>query len=158
MFALAVPPVLQALTQAEHLLGKATDDMLSTRLAAGMFTCEQHFEVVASVAMRATYPLIGRQVPELPRGAKAALSAAREAVEALAHDDFDGAEARVVSHRAGFADLTQPAVEYLQCFALPNMWFHLAMVYAVLRQAGVDIGKADFDGLHAYPAGFRFDD
>ena len=32
------------------------------------------------------------------------------------------------------------------------------MVYAVLRADGVAIGKADFDGLHAYPEGFSFTD
>jgi uncharacterized protein len=29
------------------------------------------------------------------------------------------------------------------------------MGYAALRAAGADLGKADFDGLQAYPADFR---
>jgi uncharacterized protein len=30
------------------------------------------------------------------------------------------------------------------------------MGYAALRQAGVELGKADFDGLHWYPANFSY--
>ena len=31
------------------------------------------------------------------------------------------------------------------------------MGYASLRAAGVDVGKAGFDGLHRYAPGFSFD-
>ena len=61
------------------------------------------------------------------------------------------------THRAGFAYLDQSAADYLHQFAIPNLWFHLSMAYAILRQAGADVGKADFDGLHSYPTGFAFD-
>jgi hypothetical protein len=30
------------------------------------------------------------------------------------------------------------------------------MAHVALKQAGVPLGKADFDGLHDYPAGFSF--
>jgi len=46
--------------------------------------------------------------------------------------------------------------DYYLLYAVPNFFFHLTMVYAIARQAGVPIGKADFDGFHAYPPGFRF--
>jgi hypothetical protein len=35
---------------------------------------------------------------------------------------------------------------YLTDFVLPNFYFHEAMVYALLRKNGVDIGKMDFLG------------
>ena len=35
---------------------------------------------------------------------------------------------------------------YLADFVLPNFYFHVAMAYALLRKAGVDVGKADFLG------------
>ena len=34
--------------------------------------------------------------------------------------------------------------------------WHVDETFAALRAAGVALGKADFDGLHAYPAGFAF--
>jgi hypothetical protein len=41
-------------------------------------------------------------------------------------------------------------------YAVPNFLFHYAMVYAIARQAGVPVGKSDFDGYHRYPPGFTF--
>ncbi len=35
---------------------------------------------------------------------------------------------------------------YLLQVAIPNVYFHLAMTYAILRNNGVDIGKMDFLG------------
>lgn len=36
--------------------------------------------------------------------------------------------------------------EFLPEYGLPNFFFHLVTAYALLRQAGLDIGKADFAG------------
>ncbi len=163
MFGASVPVALQALDQALVLLDKATPAMLTARLAPGLFTCAEQFQTVAGFALRATYPLAGKDVPELDypadmEGLRAALSAAQSLVGALTVADFDGSAERQITHQAGFADLTQSAPDYLQHFALPNLWFHLSMAYAILRQQGAPVGKADFDGLHAYPADFAFDD
>jgi hypothetical protein len=38
------------------------------------------------------------------------------------------------------------AEEYVNEVALPNFYFHMTTVYALLRSAGVDIGKMDFLG------------
>ena len=163
MYHAAVPVALQALKQAQVLLDKATPGMLTARLAPGMFDCAEQFLTVAGFALRATYPLVGRDVPELDYpndkdGLYAALIAAQSLIGDLPAEDFETAADRQITHRAGFADLTQSAPDYLQHFALPNLWFHLSMIYAILRSEGALVGKADFDGLHVYPAGFVFDD
>ena len=36
--------------------------------------------------------------------------------------------------------------DYLNHFMLPNVYFHCAAAYAILRHCGVEIGKADFLG------------
>ena len=38
------------------------------------------------------------------------------------------------------------AVSYITDFVLPNFYFHVSMVYALLRKSGVEIGKTDFLG------------
>jgi hypothetical protein len=35
---------------------------------------------------------------------------------------------------------------FLKHFALPNVFFHVTMTYALLRQAGVALGKMDYLG------------
>jgi len=39
---------------------------------------------------------------------------------------------------------------FLQQYALPNFFFHLSLVYALLRQQGLPLSKGDFDGWHVY--------
>ncbi|HVL22046.1 MAG TPA: DUF1993 family protein [Amaricoccus sp.] len=39
---------------------------------------------------------------------------------------------------------------------MPNLYFHQAMLHVALKHAGVNLGKADFDGIHEYPEGFSF--
>jgi len=39
-----------------------------------------------------------------------------------------------------------PAEDYLLQMTIPNVYFHLSMVYAILRNNGVDVGKMDFLG------------
>jgi hypothetical protein len=36
--------------------------------------------------------------------------------------------------------------DYVVQITIPNIYFHICMVYAILRQAGVDVGKMDFLG------------
>jgi hypothetical protein len=36
--------------------------------------------------------------------------------------------------------------DYLLQVAVPNIYFHIAMAYAILRHNGVDVGKMDFLG------------
>ncbi|MFQ1700203.1 DUF1993 family protein [Loktanella agnita] len=155
----SVPVALQALDRALALLDHATPAMLSTQLRAGILDCAAQFHTVAGFALRASFPLTGKTSPNLPEGdPRHALEAARDALLSLTEADFTDAQTKSIAHRAGFADLDQSAQEYLQHFALPNLWFHLCMAFAIMRQQGADIGKADFDRLHAYPPGFSWVD
>jgi hypothetical protein len=71
--------------------------------------------------------------------------------------DFAGRDSLNVRTTAGFAELDLPAAEYFQMYAVPNFFFHYSIVYAIARQAGVPVGKAEFDGYHRYPSGFTFE-
>ena len=150
---------LHALRRAEHLLGHAqAADLLQARLAEGMFTFENQIATAASMARRSVLMLVGQEAPHGPYakgadGLRARIETARADIRAC-----EGAALERVTHRAGFADLEQTAEDYVARFALPNLWFHVSMAYAILRANGVEIGKADFDGLHRYPEGFAFED
>ncbi len=150
-----------AIDRAEHLLGTAPDACLTRQLVPHMFDFAGQIRTVTIFALRSTLTPIGREWSLAVKGAgRGALqeqfTGARADISALAAADFAGVTQRRVSHQAGDAELDQDAQTYVLDFALPNMWFHLSMAYAILRQAGVDVGKADFDGLHHYQTGFSF--
>ena len=156
--ALVRASALQALDRAGALLalGEAAG-LMEARLAPGMWGFREQIACAAGFARRAVLPLTGAEVGEVdvPHDAeslRARIASARADVEAA-----DGPVPFEVVHRAGFADLQQTPLDYPARFALPNLWFHLSMAYAILRANGVDVGKAEFDGLHEYPDGFRWE-
>lgn len=138
------------------------EQVLAGRLAPDMLTGAQQVATAAGFALRVAYPLAGRAVVAVEDlgmdriGLGRRIAAAQAGLAALDPAEFAGAEARRIRHRAGFAELDQSGAEFLHLFGMPNFMFHTAMGFAVLRQEGLAIGKADFDGLHDYPPGFRF--
>ncbi len=167
LYAVAVPSALMALERVDHFVdlieaSGQPDAFFDARLAPDMLDLAAQLRTTVVFALRVTLPLAG-QPPEagkFPRsidGLRARTAHARALILALKPESFAGSENRVIAHRAGFADLEQSGGEYLSTFALPNLWFHLSAAFAILRMRGLPVGKADFDGLHSYPAGFSWE-
>jgi hypothetical protein len=155
MYQASVPVFRHYLSRVSDIVAVAGPDALDARIADA-FPARQQFATAAGFALRIACPLAGREVPDLPQGLGPRLAVARALLGSMTAADFEGAETRVIRHRAGFADLEQNGAEFLYLYGLPNFFFHLTMGYAALRAAGVPLGKADFDGFHAYPADFHF--
>lgn len=152
LYSASVPVFRHYLGRAQAMMELAGPVALTARVADA-FPASQQFSTAAGFAMRIACPLAGREVPALaPR-----LAVVRATLGAMRPDEFIGAEARRIRHVAGFAELEQGAEEFLFQYGLPNFIFHITMGYAALRQAGIALGKADFDGLHSYPEDFRFE-
>ena len=69
-----------------------------------------------------------------------------EFISTIPAEAFADAEGRTINVRAGQRDLTFPAMQYYQGYALPNFYFHLTTAFAILRSNGVEVGKTDFLG------------
>jgi hypothetical protein len=128
-----------------------------------MFPLLQQARTAIGFTLRATCPLAGREIVSFRdddmsfAGVRAELDRTMAYLAAIPDADFDGIGALTVHTTAGFAELALPGWEYYQMYAVPNFFFHYAMVYAIARQAGVPVGKSEFDGYHRYPAAFTFD-
>lgn len=155
MYQASVPVFRHYLSRVSDIVAVAGPDALDARIADS-FPARQQFATAAGFALRVACPLAGREVPDLPQGLGPRLAVARALLGAMTPAEFEGAESRVIRHKAGFADLEQTGSNFLFLYGLPNFFFHLTMGYAALRAAGVSLGKADFDGFHAYPADFHF--
>lgn len=155
MYQASVPVFRHYLSRISDIVAVAGPDALDARIADA-FTARQQFATAAGFALRVACPLAGREVPDLPQGLGPRLAVARAMLGAMTPAEFEGAETRMIRHQAGFAVLEQSGAEFLHLYGIPNFFFHLTMGYAALRAAGVQLGKADFDGFHSYPADFRF--
>lgn len=164
LYLASVPVFDHYLGQLAQLVDRSAgrEHMLAARLAPDMFTAAQQVATAAGFALRVAYPLAGVEAPPdgplvLDRiGLGRRIVSVRQGLAALAPAAFEGAETRMIRHRAGFAELSQTGRDFLHLFGMPNFMFHASMAFAVLRREGMEIGKADFDGQHDYPHGFRF--
>lgn len=155
MYQATVPVFRHYLARVAGMAEKAGPAALAAQIGDS-FPAVRHFAVAAGFALRIACPLAGRATPDLPEALGPRLAVARALLGAMQPAEFAGAEARVIHHSAGFAELEQSAPDFLYLYGLPNFFFHLTMGYAALRSAGVPLGKADFDGFHSYPPDFRF--
>ncbi len=161
-----VPVIMAVLDRIEAMLARAESELgagigpaLDRRPAEGMLTAGRQVATAVQFALRTACPLAAQRPPELrgpldAAGLRTRIAAAREVLASLDPGAFAGAEARVVTAQAGFAVLELPGEAFLNEFGLPNLYFHQAMAHVALKQAGVALGKADFDGKHDYPEGF----
>ena len=71
----------------------------------------------------------------------------RDYVLSVPASAIDGSESREIEipRRSG-EPLKFNGLDYLRNFALPNFYFHATTTYALLRHAGVSIGKMDYLG------------
>jgi uncharacterized protein len=126
---------------------------LSLRLAPDMLPFAAQVRVASDIARMAVARLADVEYPRLPDEETTLEALAERVRKSIAFIDgvdaarFDGADGRqiVLPQRSGdpqhFSGET-----FLQRWALPNVFFHLTTAYALLRQAGVEIGKADYLG------------
>jgi hypothetical protein len=163
---IALPRVfLHYLERLDKLLERiaATDPAVAGhRLHPDMAPLLQQARTAIGFSLRVSCPLAGRGIVSFEGdaftldGVRGELARTVAYLAALPAEAFDDLATRQVDTVAGFATLRFDGPDYFLMYGLPNFFFHYGMVYAIARQAGVPVGKADFDGYHAYPAGFSF--
>jgi uncharacterized protein len=128
------------------------DVLPQARLIADMFPLWRQVTIACDHAKGAPARLAGQDVPSFP-DTETTIAELQERIaktiafiETIPASAFEGAEARTITVKAGPRELTFPALNYLNSFALPNFYFHMATCYNILRANGVPVGKVDFLG------------
>ena len=155
-YAACVPPAIAMLTGIKAWLDKAADqigegDLPNARLAPDMYPLSRQVQIVSDTAKGAAARLAGIDAPSMPdtettfaqlKDRCDATIAFLQGVDAAA---IDGAmDKEVVLTFPNGGGMRFDGATYLTGFVLPNLYFHASMVYAILRNRGVDIGKLDF--------------
>jgi hypothetical protein len=124
--------------------------MLGLRLSPDMFPLTRQVQIASDAAKGAGARLAGAAVPSYADEEKtfeelqARIARTSEFLGSLRKEQFEGAEGRAISLKAGGRELSFLGAPYLETYAKPNFFFHLTMAYAILRHAGVELGKSDF--------------
>lgn len=131
--------------------GKNEAQLMAARLAPDMFPLSTQIRFSCSQALQAVARLGATGIPEFAEdatdfaGMKEQIATTTHFLSALDPAALGSDDMRTVSFDLpnGMAfDLS--AADYVRDWALPQFYFHIMAAYAVMRQAGVPLGKADF--------------
>lgn len=162
MYQATVPPCVRALTNLNHILDKAgahaearkidPGALLNARLFPDMLPLTMQVIIAGDIARGGAARLAGAEVPSFD-AAKATFGELMDGVrrsiaflDSLRAEQFDGAEDRTVSWQTRSSTKSMQGMPYLFDHVLPNVYFHVATAYDILRHSGLEIGKQDYLG------------
>ena len=126
---------------------------LGLRLAPDMLPFARQIQITSDTTKNCVARLAGMEPPKWADDEKtldelrARIRKAIEYAQSIPASKFDGSDAREVAVPAGpNRTFTFPGEVFMKSFSLPNFFFHATMTYALLRQAGVELGKMDYLG------------
>jgi len=131
----------------------STDVYLTLRLAPDMLPLPKQIQIASDAAKGCVARLAGQPIPSYEDNEASLdelaerIRKTRDFVLSVPAQAFDGSEGREITIPRRSGDpLKFDGLTYLQHFALPNFYFHATTTYALLRHAGVPLGKGDYLG------------
>jgi len=162
MYQASVPVFVRALTNLRAVLlkgeafadekGFSSDVLLQTRLIADMLPLSRQIQIATDMAKNGACRLAGIDPPPFDDDETtfaqmyARIDRAIDVIAGVAADRIDGSESRAITLQMRTGEMKFEGQAYLLDFVLPNLFFHCTTSYAILREAGVQVGKIDFIG------------
>lgn len=131
------------------------DVLLHSRLAPDQFSLIRQVQIVCDTAKFGAARLCGKDAPSHPDTEKniielkARIETVQSYLATFTEHDFLGAEERHVS-QPRWEGKYLTGLEFATQHSVPNLYFHIATAYSILRHNGVDVGKKDFLGAMPY--------
>lgn len=162
MYQASVPPVIRALKALQgvlakgkaHAAAKGTDEAnyLSMRITPDMLPFTAQIGIACDIAKRGVARLAGVEAPVQEDNQTsfddlcARCQFVIDYLGTFTPQQIDGSETKEITLPTPRGDLQFSGQDYLFGFILANVHFHSSIVYALLRGAGVEIGKTDYLG------------
>jgi uncharacterized protein len=160
LYEFSVPVLVKSLGGLKVVLEKASQHgldetvLLADALTPDMFPFARQVQIACDNAKGAVARLAGVEIPSWPdtESTLAELIARVDKtiayVDSFTPEQFVGAETRQIT-LPYFPGMYMTGYDYLREYVLPNFFFHVTTSYALVRKAGVTIGKMDY--LHGLP-------
>ena len=162
MYTASVPVFVRALHNLRAVLQKgeahageknfAPEVLLQTRLIADMLPLVRQVQIATDMAKNGAFRLAGIDPPKFEDDETtfaqlySRIDRAIDAMGGLKAGQVDGSETRAITLQMRAGEMKFQGLDYLLDFVLPNLFFHCTTSYAILREAGVQVGKMDFIG------------
>ncbi len=124
--------------------------LLQMRLAPDMHPLMRQVQMVTDNAKGIGARLSGTEIPSYPDEETtfdeilARVDKTLAFLDGLDRDAFEGVETKTLQVKLGKNEMEFTGASYLFGFAIPNLMFHAATAYDILRHAGVPLSKGDF--------------
>jgi uncharacterized protein len=162
MYDVSIPIFTLSLTNLSAILDKAASHgeakkvdpkvIPQARLIVDMLPLSAQIQIACDTAKGAAARLAGIEVPKHEdteatlAELKARVAKTLDFIKTIKPEQLQGAETREIVLQFPQSTLKFTGINYLTNFVLPNFFFHVTTVYALLRKNGVDLGKRDFLG------------
>jgi hypothetical protein len=162
MYQAAVPTITRALENLAAVLEKAAQQVdakkfppeayVNARLFPDMFPLSKQVQIASDIAKGGCARLAQVEPPAFEDDETTFAQLAERArktikfLETLKPAQIDGSEERTVTWKTRTAEKAMKGQPYLLTHVLPNVFFHCATAYNLLRHNGIEIGKQDFLG------------
>jgi hypothetical protein len=158
----SVPVVIQqlkalsgVLAKAEaHAKAKGTDEAnyLAMRQFPDMLPLTAQVRIACDIPRRGLQRMAGLE-PTPVEDKEASFADMRERIaatiavlEAITPESLEGSLDRTITLPTPRGEMSMPGKQFLFSFIIANLHFHCTMTYALLRGAGVELGKSDYLG------------
>ncbi len=126
--------------------------LLNSRLAPDMFALTRQVQIACDTVKGAAARLSGAEMPSHPdtettfAELRARIAKVLDFINGIDAAKYAGSEDRDIVLPLRSGELRFKGLDYLLHFVLPNFYFHVTTIYAILRHNGVELGKQDFLG------------
>ena len=162
MYEISIPVLTRGLTNLSAILDKAAAHaaakkfdsavLASSRLFPDMHPLVRQVQIACDTAKGAAARLAEVEVPKHEdtevtfAELKTRIAKTVDFLKTISAAQVKDAESRSIEIKFPNGAWKFTGIDYLTGFVLPNFYFHSSMVYALLRKAGVEVGKGDFLG------------
>ena len=123
---------------------------LNARLAPDMLPLTRQIQIAADIAKSSVARLAGQEPPRFEDNEttieqlRARLARTIDFLKSIPASALEGSEMRDIKLPAGERTLEFKGLDFLERWAIPNVFFHVTTAYNILRHNGVDLGKRDY--------------
>jgi|SRR5450631_371355 hypothetical protein len=162
MYDFSIPALIRGLTNLTAILDKAGTHaetkkfdsvvLAQSRMFPDMYPLTRQVQIACDTAKGAAARLAGIEVPKHEdtevtlADLKARIKKTVDFLKTITSAQLQGAETRSIEIKFPNGAWKFTGIDYLNGFVLPNFYFHTGIVYALLRKAGVEVGKSDYLG------------
>jgi uncharacterized protein len=162
MYQASIPPIIRILNNLAAILKKGVAHaeakkidpavLINSRLFPDMLPLIKQIQIASDVARKGAARLAGLEAPKIEDDETTfpelidRLKKTVAYLETFTPAQIDGSEEKSISLPVGDKTMTLEGLPYLVSFILPNVYFHVATAYNILRHNGVELGKLDYLG------------